>query len=405
MTARRHVLLVLCVGAAILGGAPALSAYLPLGTNIDGHSVLTRWTSLPIRYFVTNRATTGVSAAQLQTAVAASFSAWSQVPSASVSASSAGFTNAEPVRDDGATVIGFQPHPELERTLGVTTFTLDKTTGALVEADIFLNSTFAWSVAPAGESNKFDVQSILTHEVGHLIGLGHSLLGETVLRAEGGRRVISKRSVMFPIAYAVGTILDRTLQDDDIAAVSATYPTGKFLNSTGSIAGKVTLNGTGIFGAHVVAVNSKTGQTVGSFTLNSQGQFAMDGLDPGIYVVRVEPIDDADVGSFFSDDGKADVNFRAAFYSKLVAVPVGGSGSLIEIKVLRKGSLCRQATFTVTDDGKIMIPGNIPTDGLSPGRRVLPVKVLGMTDGTWDKSAYKTEAFYGNPIKELAALP
>jgi hypothetical protein len=333
MIVRLRIALVL---AAIVAAAPALSAYLPLGTNINGQSVLTRWASMPIRYFVTNRDADGVSAPQLQAAVAASFSTWSQVPTASLSASFAGFTNAEPVRDDGATVIGFQAHDELERTLGVTTFTLDKTTGALVEADIFLNSMFAWSVAPAGESNKFDAQSTLTHEIGHLIGLGHSLLGETVLRAEGGRRVIAKRSVMFPIAYAVGTILDRTLQDDDVAAVSATYPTGQFLNSTGSVAGKVTLDGTGVFGAHVVAVNTKTGQTVGAFTLNSQGQFSMDGLEPGIYVVRVEPIDDADVGSFFSDDTKVDVNFKAAFYAKLVAVPVGGSGAPIEVKVARK---------------------------------------------------------------------
>ncbi len=333
MIAPARVALV-CV--AVLAAGPALSAYLPLGTSVNGVSVTTRWTSMPIRYFVTNRAAAGVSSAQLQAATAASFSSWSNASTGSLSASFAGFTSAEPVRDDGATVIGFQQHDELERTLGVTSFTIDRTTGALVEADIFLNSAFAWSVAAAGESNKFDAQSILTHEVGHLIGLGHSLLGETVLRPEGGRRVVAKRSVMFPIAYVVGTILDRTLQDDDTAGVSATYPTGKFLNSTGSIAGKVTLGGAGVFGAHVVAVNTKTGQTVGSFTLNSQGQFSMDGLEPGVYVVRVEPLDDADVGSFFSDEGRVDTNFKAAFHPKLVAAPVGGSGALIEIKVVRK---------------------------------------------------------------------
>ena len=336
MITRMRVALVVATIVAMGAAAPALSAYLPLGTNVNCASVLTRWTSMPIRYFVTNRAVSGVTAVQFQAATAASFSSWSQVPTTAMSSSFAGFTSAEPVRDDGATVIGFQAHEELERTLGVTTFTLDRTTGALVEADIFLNSMFAWSVAPSGESNKFDAQSILTHEVGHLIGLGHSLLGETVLRPEGGRRVVAKRSVMFPIAYAVGTILDRTLQDDDVAAVSATYPTGKFLNSTGSIAGKVTLNGTGIFGAHIVALNTKTGQTVGSFSLNTQGQFSMDGLEPGVYVVRVEPIDDADLGSFFSDSAKVDANFKAAFHSKLVSVPVSGSGALIEIKVVRK---------------------------------------------------------------------
>lgn len=323
--------------AAVLAVAPAVYAYLPLGTTIvGGQSVRTRWTSMPIRYFVTNRGTSDVDASTLQAAVGAAFATWSRVPTASLSASFAGFTNAEPARDDGATVIGFQTHEELDRTLGVTSFTLDTTNGSLVEADIFLNSAFAWSVAPDGESNKFDAQSILTHEIGHLLGLGHSLLGETVLRPEGGRRVIAKRAVMFPIAYSVGTVLDRTLQDDDIAGVSATYPTSSFLASTGSVTGKVTLNGAGLFGAHVVAVNTRTGQTVGSFTLNSQGQFTMDGLAPGIYVLRAEPIDDADIGSFFSDDTKVDADFRAAFYSKLVTVPSGGAGPAVEIKVVRK---------------------------------------------------------------------
>lgn len=320
----------------LVAGAPMVSAYLPLGTPVNGRNVLTRWTSMPIRYYVTDRSAAGVSASEFQSAVAASFNSWTAVPTASLSASFAGFTTAEPVRDDGATVIGFQRHEELERTLGVTTFTIDRTNGALVEADIFLNSDFDWSVAATGQPNRFDVQSTLTHEIGHLIGLGHSLLGETVLRAEGGRRVTSKRSVMFPIAYAVGTILDRTLQDDDIAAVSATYPTGQFLNATGSVMGRVTLGGAGVYGAHVVAVNTKTGQTVGGFSLDTEGRFSMDGLEPGIYVLRAEPIDDADIGSFFNDDGRVDANFKATFYSKLVAVPEGGAGSSVEIKVVRK---------------------------------------------------------------------
>jgi len=324
------------VVAAWLVAAPVVSAYLPLGTTVDGRSVLTRWTSMPIRYFVTDRGATDVSAAQLQTALAASFNTWAQVRTASVSASFAGFTNADPEREDGATVIGFQAHEELKRTLGVTTFTIDRTTGALVEADIFLNTLFDWSTAATGQTGRFDVQSTLTHEVGHLIGLGHSLLGETVLRAEGGRRVIAKRSVMFPIAYAVGTTLDRSLQDDDIAAVSATYPTPTFLRTTGSVIGRVTRGGAGIFGAHVIAVNTKTGQTVGAFSLDAQGRFSMDGLEPGIYVLRAEPLDDADVDSFFNDNVQVDANFKATFYSKLVAVPEGGAGSSVEIKVVAK---------------------------------------------------------------------
>jgi hypothetical protein len=62
----------------------------------------------------------------------------------------------------------------------------------------------------------------------------------------------------------------------------------------------------------------------------------MDGLEPGIYVLRAEPLDDADVDSFFNDNVQVDANFKATFYSKLVAVPEGGAGSSVEIKVVAK---------------------------------------------------------------------
>ncbi len=331
---RRRALALLA--AAVFIVAPAVtSAYLTLGTTVNGRSVTTRWTP-PIKYFVTNRSVDGVTANQLQTVVAQSFGTWAAVPTANTSATFTGFTNAEPVRDDGATVIGFQAHPELDRTLGVTTFTLDRTTGALVEADIFLNSLFDWSTAANGETNRFDVQSIVTHELGHLLGLGHSLLGETEIRPTGGRRVLGKSSVMFPIAYAVGTTQDRFLHDDDKAALSVTYPTPQFLQNTGSVSGRVTLDGAGIFGAHVVAFNTKTQELVGGFSLNANGEFAIDGLTPGIYVLRVEPLDDADVSSFFDGDARVELGFKATFHSKLVTVPYGGFGESVEIKVTRK---------------------------------------------------------------------
>lgn len=74
-----------------------------------------------------------------------------------------------------------------------------------------------------------------------------------------------------------------------------------------------------------------------------------------------------------------------------------------EIKVLRKGKLARQAKFTVGEDGKIMDNGLVAANKLGTSRLVLPVKVLGTLDGAWQKTAWKTDAFYGNPLKGFTA--
>lgn len=324
------------VAAALVGPAsiPA-SAYLKLGTRAGTRTVTLKWSQMPIRYFVTNRGTTGVTATQLQQTVTRAFSTWEAVPSATSSSEFAGFTQSNPSAGDGATVIGFQNRPELDRTLGATSFMVDSTTGAILESDIYFNSAFPWSVSSQGEANIFDMESIALHEIGHLHGLAHSALGETELRA-GGRRVIAAESVMFPIAFASGNISGRTLKADDIAGIGDIYPAPSFTRETGSISGKVTKSGNGLLGAHVVAFDMRTAKLVGGFSLSEDGTFVIAGLDPGPHIVRVEPLDDGDIESFFDATLNIDTNFRPQFYDRIVVVPRGGGTSGVELKVVAK---------------------------------------------------------------------
>jgi hypothetical protein len=175
------------------------------------------------------------------------------------------------------------------------------------------------------------------HEIGHLSGLGHSAIGETELLATGGRRVIGAEAVMFPIAFPAGNISGRELKADDIAGISDLYPDGNFKAVTGSISGRVTKDGQGLFGAHVVAFDPATGHLVGNLSLNDQGEFSIAGLSPGPRIIRVEPLDDADLDSYFdTSTTTVDLDFRVSFLNRLVVVPRGGDSGAIEVKVVAK---------------------------------------------------------------------
>ena len=331
---RRGTSLAIAAILAILATAPA-ATYLKLGTRVGNRTVTLKWDGFPIRYFVTNRDVPNVSAQQFQQAVARAFNTWHSVETAETSSQFVGFTSAEPFLDDDATVLGYMSRPDLDRVLAATRFLIDVTDGTIVESDIFFNSAFLWSTASSGEPGRYDVESIAVHEIGHLLGLSHSALGETELHS-GGRRVIAAEAVMFPIAFSAGNVEDRSLKPDDIAGISDIYGTAAFRRDTGSISGRVTKNGSGVFGAHVTAFNPRTGRLVGGFSLNSDGGFVIAALDPGPHILRVEPLDDGDLESFFDESQEVDVDFRVKFHERVVVVPRGGGTRDIEIAVVAK---------------------------------------------------------------------
>ena len=324
---RRAVAVLLA--AALMAVPGRAHAYLKFGVEVGGQVVPVRWAAGPIRYFVTEREVAGVSAQAFADAIARAAATWDAVPALPVTFSAQGFTRSQPLETDGRSTIGFLDRPDQERVLGAATFLLDSATGALLESDVYFNSRFPWSTAAAGEAGRVDLESVALHELGHMLGLGHSAIGETEVSGTG-RRVLSSGAVMFPIAMPAGAIADRVLQTDDIAGVLDLYevtPADK-----GSIQGRVTKGGHGVYGAHVVAFNLQTGEIIAGYTLAGDGTFALAGLSPGPQILRVEPLDDADVESFFAP-AQVDIDFAVTFASTIVVVQGGGATTGVSIEV------------------------------------------------------------------------
>ena len=310
----------------------SLDAYLHFTFTRGAQTVTLKWGRMPIRWFARDRSAPGVPATELQAVAARAFATWQGVSTASLSSQFVGFTGASPFDEDGISVIGFDVEPD-DLVLGETGFLIDVLAGEIVEADILINSAFQWSTTAAGDPTRFDLESVVTHEVGHFLGLGHSALGETELRFDGTRRVIGSGAVMFPISFGRGSIRDRELQPDDIAGISDLYPAPEFRDETGIARGRVVRGSTGVIGAHVVAFHPESGDLVSTFTLNEAGEFEVAGLRPGPHVIRVEPLDDADLESFFDPRDPIDLGFLVTFHNRFFVAPRGATGDTFTVTV------------------------------------------------------------------------
>jgi hypothetical protein len=75
-----------------------------------------------------------------------------------------------------------------------------------------------------------------------------------------------------------------------------------------------------------------------------------------------------------------------------------------EVKVLWNNKLARSIKFTVKPGGSFD-NGIASSNAVGTDRVIVPVTILGEQDGTWDRNAWKTDAFYGNPLTGFTALP
>lgn len=108
-----------------------------------------------------------------------------------------------------------------------------------------------------------------------------------------------------------------------------------------------------------------------------------------------------------SDDKVRWEQFNFIFYNVRSFDSAGNAGNVhllkrnpgnYEIKVLLDGELVRTTSFTVGGNGEIADNGTATQNGIGGYRMVLPVKVNPVKEGTIDVNAWKTDAFYSNPL-------
>lgn len=289
------------------GGCPALDRW-----NISVSQPLNRrWsTSLPLAPVTILTVAQENSSAQLteiEQTISAAFAAWAGVPGTTFDAANyPGVTGAltrtstanacsndASSNIDGLNTICFN-QSSTAFTTGVLAFTRVITAnapgvavgsgpaaafaGQILDADtLFRNDGQATFATPAAlgttqGQGAYDLESLLTHELGHWFGLEHSAVW---------------RAMMFPYAPPPGQFLgtrptsskpDAALADDDRTGIRMLYPDPNDAVDIGAIRGRVLPANpfalatapqpyaggavTGIYGAHVVAMDAATGSVV-----------------------------------------------------------------------------------------------------------------------------------------------
>jgi YVTN family beta-propeller protein len=221
------------------------------------------------------------------TAVINAFDAWNAVGGTDIMALYAG-TVAEPRARalDGVNTVTFSD-PEFDFPMGVLAVGISTSfvepdryreqpvrPGQIVDADIIFNPNMKFGTPTAGSGT--DIQSVATHEAGHLFGISHSAV---------------RTSTMF-FVLPPGTEAS-TLEAEDRTVFRKAYANAAVMATASRLKGTVTDGRTGgpVPGAIVFAIDSSSGDTLCSEYTMEDGTFDFFSLPDGDYYVAIHPLD------------------------------------------------------------------------------------------------------------------
>lgn len=256
---RRPILFALFASTLAL---PASSS-VRLTYQLNGAAVPVSWQSaaFPLHYAIDRRV--AAAKADMEALIARAFGEWTAVPGANITFASSGVVDAKPGKDGQNSITIADDLFANQHFLAITTNWYDDS-GHVTEADI--------QIDPSAMSGQYDVQQLVAHEAGHMLGLDHS----PVLSA-----------TMYPYVGKNGV---PSLDSDDVVAIAGLYPKVPRTDAGATLVGRVAGDSGPVFAAQVVAL-SADGEPVATALSDQQGNFTIDGVPPGTYRLYAEPLD------------------------------------------------------------------------------------------------------------------
>ncbi len=185
------------------------------------------WTSACVGYSLHEDGTANLPMKHVRPAIARSFAQWVDLEcedeGQSLGLATLSFAELDDVSchkteynpdEKNANIVLFQDtkwqYTSSSNNLAKTTVTFDEETGEILDADIEINHAYNFYTI-SDENVQYDLESVVTHEVGHFMGLDHSLDPVATMNA----------------TYDRGTTDLRTLEEDDVLAACAAYPSDR----------------------------------------------------------------------------------------------------------------------------------------------------------------------------------